>query len=157
MNEKLETEVRQQLRASEDELDAATLAKLREARQRALEAVDEKPASNWSQGWVPLAAAASVVMLAVLVAITMRTPGEVEPDINMVDNVEPVDAGPVTDQQLEDFEAAIILAAETEDLLKPSVDEAGADADDGEDLLDLYENLEFYEWLAIEDAEEAAS
>ncbi len=157
MNDKLETELQQQLRAGEEELDAATLAKLHEARQRALEAIKAKPASPWLQGWVPVAAAASVVMLAVLVIFSLRAPGDIEPEIKLVDNNEPAGESQPEEQPFADFEATMILAAEAEELLQPSADEPAVDGADTDELLDLYENLEFYEWLALEDPEGAAS
>ena len=156
MNDKLETELQQQLRASEAELDAATRTKLREARQRAT-AEAEHAGTPWLQSWLPVTATASVVMLAIVVVVTIRTPGEGEPDVNMANIDEPEVENPLTEPSITEFEAAMVLAAETDELLQPQSDEPGDESGDAGELLDLYEHLEFYEWLALEDPEEASS
>lgn len=95
---------------SVDRLDAATLSRLNQGRQRALAELDRaSPYGQWLR-WVPVTAAAAVALIAVMV---VNQPGSVE---------EPLTAT--------DFEMLI----ETEDL-------------------ELLEDLEFYTWLELADAE----
>jgi hypothetical protein len=103
---------RQSLLATEDRIEANTLSRLREARQRAVEAADARGRGffripNWARiGGVATAAAAVIVLV-----IWHDTPKQDLPMKN-ADDVE------------------IVL----------NVDSA--------DNMDLYEDLDFYEWLA---------
>lgn len=97
------------LRASEEQLDGETLARLQQIRRRAQQ---HTPASHrlygvkpW-QGWL---LAASVAVVALLVALPRRAP--------------------------ETLDANAVLALE----------------DGPHQDLDLYENLDFYEWLASQE------
>ncbi len=100
---------RQSLLASEDRLDAATLARLREARARAVEAAEGRARGlfripNWMRVGAFATAAAAVLVFAVWVDPTKQELPVKSPD---------------------EFE--IVLNA---------------------DNFDLYEDMEFYEWLA---------
>ncbi len=100
---------RQALLASEDRLDAATLARLREARAKAVEAAGEPARGlfrvpNWMRAGAFATAAAAVIVFAVWV-----DPPKQELPVKSVDEFE------------------IVLYA---------------------DNLELYEDLDFYEWLA---------
>lgn len=96
------------LRASEDRLDAATLARLRDARERAVDAAGERAAGvfripNWMRAGAFATAAAAVILLAVWV-----DPAKQELPVRSPDELE------------------IVLYA---------------------DNMDLYEDMDFYEWL----------
>jgi hypothetical protein len=119
MNEKLSEKearflekARQSLLATEDRIEANTLSRLREARQRAVEAADARGRGffripNWARiGGVATAAAAILVFM-----IWFDTPKQDLP-VKNADDIE------------------IVL----------NVDSA--------DNIDLYEDLDFYEWLA---------
>jgi hypothetical protein len=103
---------RQSLLASEEQLDAATASRLRDARRKAVEAAAEREGGffripNWARvGGVATAAAAVLVFM-----IWFETPRQDLP-VKSADDLE------------------IVL----------NVDSA--------DIMDLYEDLDFYEWLA---------
>lgn len=96
------------LRASEERLDAATLARLRDARERAVDAAGERAPGffripNWMRAGAFATAAAAVILLAVWV-----DPAKQELPVRSPDELE------------------IVLYA---------------------DNMDLYEDMDFYEWL----------
>jgi ferric-dicitrate binding protein FerR (iron transport regulator) len=100
---------RQALLASEGRLDAATLARLREARAKAVEAAGERSRGffrvpNWMRAGAFATAAAAVILFAV-----WMDPPKQELPVKSVDEFE------------------IVLYA---------------------DNLELYEDMDFYEWLA---------
>jgi hypothetical protein len=103
---------RQSLLASEEQLDAVTISRLRDARRKAVEAAAERERGffripNWARvGGVATAAAAVLVFM-----IWFETPRQDLP-VKSADDLE------------------IVL----------NVDSA--------DIMDLYEDLDFYEWLA---------
>ena len=103
-NDKLEQQSRQALNASVEEIDAATLSRIRQVRARALEKAGAK-SFNWFGIATGAMATASVMVFAVMILL------------NNEPAVQPLPA--------EDIE------------LITSLDE-----------LELYEDLEFYQWLA---------
>ena len=96
------------LRASEDRLDAATLARLREARAKAVEAAGEREGGFFRiPNWMRAGAFATVVAAVMVLTIWMEPPKQELP-VKSVDEFE------------------IVLYEEN---------------------MDLYEDMDFYEWL----------
>ena len=138
MNDSFEQRLRENLRQSEQHVDADTRAKLAAARRQALEHADTKSA-GWF-GWLPpftgLHAAGTLAAIAVVVAVTVQTMDpikrqKVEPQLT-------ASAGSETDVD------SARLMNET-------------DLYENLELLEFYEELEFYEWLAEEIPEERTS
>ena len=159
MNDKFENNLQQKLRDSEDSLDAPTAARLHAARNRALEAASSTGNSLWNHNpWlrigIPVTATACAIVAAVFVALPLQQPGQQADEIAVADtsNSDPV----IEEQSLLEFEASLLLAAETDGVINPSADEQNTASEETQELLDLYENLEFYEWLALEELEESA-
>jgi len=152
----LTDKLQQQLRNSELELDAPTQAKLHAARNRAVAASNSREI-NWS-GWTSAAVAACVTAVAIYIALDVGVTPElsVQPTPETAQTTPELSNDPFQDASLEDFEISLLMAAEGDELLEPLSEETSTRSDSDE-LLDLYENLEFYEWLAYEDLEESAS
>ena len=117
-----EDKLNERLRASRDDLDAATLSRLNQARQRAL---DEMPASRtrsvFGGGWLPAGTVAAAALFAVLLwRGDIPTPGvpELPPEIAAVANS--ADSASLemelllNDQELEMFEDLEFYAALTD-------------------------------------------
>ncbi len=99
------SDLKEELRASEDKLDMATLSRLNQARQQALE--QTKKASNFSfTGWTAIAGGVFASLL--IVTLFVVSPAKVDGVL------------------LEDQDLSIAL----------------------ENNWELYDDLEFYEWLA---------
>lgn len=149
MNDEFEQELRQQLRASEDDLDAPTLARLHAARNKALGAAGSRREgrwsghwpSHWSGTWLAATVAASTAVVALFLG-RAQSPEETQPPL------------PVAE-----LESTLLAAAGNEEIPGPAGEEAvpsSTDTDTAE-TLDLIENLDFYEWLSQQEAEEQQS
>lgn len=104
-NETLESTLRERLRNSEQQLDAATRQRLQQIRRRALQ---QPPAAAHSRHWQGWLLAATVAAVAIYIGVP-------DPAVSVGDTeAMAVEVGP-------------------------------------QDDLDLYENLEFYEWLAAQE------
>lgn len=104
----LEQKLSSTLRDSEGQVDADTLSALAEARKRALEASTARPARSPVEPWQGWLLAASVAVIAVLVALPGK---QASNDVEQNTEVMALEEGPHEDPE-------------------------------------LFENLEFYEWLA---------
>jgi hypothetical protein len=134
MNDELEKKLQQQLRASEGELDGPTLARLHAVRNCALEAAGGRRELRWSGIWLGAAAATGVA--AIVLLVSLRQPTD--------------DAGlPATV-----FENTLLAAAGNEAIIDPVTGEPVNGDSNAAETLDLLENLEFYEWLSQEEAQE---
>jgi hypothetical protein len=133
MNDELEKKLQQQLRASEDELDGPTLARLHAARNRALETAGGRRVSRWSGTWLT-AAAAGVAAIALF--INLRQPAEQE------------------QIAAAELESALLAAAGSDAVTDPVSGEPVNIENNATETLDLLENLEFYEWLSETDVQE---
>jgi hypothetical protein len=153
MNEDLEQKLQNNLRDSEGDIDAATLRRLREARQRATAAANDHARPPWQSNWIPAAAVASASAIAVFVALS---PDPMQPIDNPAVATAPQAQDIPKSVELDAFEASLLMAADVDELLELPANEQGGVAETDE-LLDLYENLEFYEWLLLEADEEATS
>ncbi|MFZ1623418.1 MAG: hypothetical protein WAU48_01350 [Gammaproteobacteria bacterium] len=136
MNKDLEKNLQDQLRASEDSLDAPTLARLHAARNRALD-VAKGRAPQWAGSWLTATAAAGVAAIALFIAIKQQ------PDV-----------GP---HKVTELESTLLAAASGAGVSAPVSDEPVPGAEDTAETIDLLENLDFYEWLSQEPAEEQQS
>lgn len=140
MNDEFEERLRQQLRASEDHLDAPTLARLHAARNRALGAAGSRRERRWSGTWLAAAAAASTAVVALFLG-TGQSPDDAQLPVA-------------------ELESTLLAAAGSEEITGPAGEDpatGGAGNGPGTDpaeTLDLLENLEFYEWLSQQEAEE---
>lgn len=147
MNDEFENRLRQQLRASEDGLDAPTLARLHAARNKALGAAGSRRERRWPNIWPGAWLAASTAAGAALIALFLGT-GQ-SPDEAQL---------PVAE-----LESTLLAAAGSEDLTGPAGEEpvtgaaGAATGTDPAETLDLLENLDFYEWLSQQEAEEQQS
>jgi hypothetical protein len=168
MTDEFENELQTKLRASEAELDAPTLAKLHAARNRALGEKDVSRATPWLTGWLPVAAAASVAALAVWVVIAPETTApttDSSPATAMARPNDDRDDDQDNDQNNEqnneqfigDLETSLLFVAEADVLLDTDSSDGGASEPNDEEMLELLENLEFYEWLTAEEMEEQVS
>ena len=135
MNKDLEKNLQDQLRSSEDGLNAPTLARLHAARNRALETGKGGRTPRWAGGWLTAAAAG---VAAIILFATLR---------------QPPDTGPLTTAELE----STLLAAAGNEYVSPVTEEPVSAGSDAAETLDLLENLDFYEWLSQEPAEEQKS
>lgn len=133
MNDELEHKLQQQLRASEDDLDAPTLARLHAARNRALEKAGGRRQPRWSGPWLT-AAATGVAAIALIT--TLRQPAD---DV-------PLSAT--------EFESALLAAAGSDAHTDAVSGEPVSAESKATETLDLLENLEFYEWLSEADLQE---
>ena len=136
MNKDLEKNLQDQLRASEDSLDAPTLARLHAARNRALD-VAKGRAPQWAGSWLTATAAAGVAAIALFIAIKQQ------PDV-----------GP---PEVTELESTLLAAASGTGVSAPVSDGPVPGAEDTAETIDLLENLDFYEWLSREPAEEQQS
>jgi hypothetical protein len=141
MNDELEQKLQQQLRASEDELDGPTLARLHAARNRALEKAGGRRVLYGPQGWLAAAAAASVAasVAAIALFVALRQPADDMP------------------ASVAAFESTLMAAADSDELANPAGAESVDTGTDTAETLDLLENLEFYEWLSEQDTQEQQS
>jgi hypothetical protein len=142
MNDEFEQELRQQLRASEDTLDAPTLARLHAARNRALAAAGSGREGRWSSRsltWLAATAAASTAVVALFLG-RAQSPEEAPLPVAELENT-------------------LLAAAGNEEIPGPAGEEAvpGSTDTDTAETLDLLENLEFYEWLSEQEPEEQPS
>jgi hypothetical protein len=137
MNDELEKRLQQQLRASEDELDGPTLARLHAARNRALEKAGRRRALYGPQSWLAVAAAASVAAIALFFGL--RPPADDMP------------------ASVAAFESTLMAAAESDEFAAPAGAESVDTGTDTAETLDLLENLEFYEWLSEQETQEQQS
>ena len=159
LNDELEQDLREQLKSREHELDAGTLTRLRQARHHAI-ATGIPARRSWrTNQWMPVAAAAGIGVLAIAMAIALQPARQALPNgtpqtAEIMPAVEELNGLAPTSDALE---TALMLAAEAEDLPASSNSETDVSQEDLESLLDLYENLEFYEWLALDDLEGATS
>ena len=87
-DEALERRARELFDASVDGLDAETLSRLRRARQAAVAQLEPRRRPAW-QGWLPVTAAASAAIVAVLV---WRAPEDTAPVVARSVNGDAVDA-----------------------------------------------------------------
>jgi hypothetical protein len=143
---------RDTLRASEDELDEATVRRLREIRHTAVEAArdESRPkrllaGRNLRGGWLPVAVSCAVVAAAAVLVLTemlalapekpapglVQAPRATEPQAPQTPPVPPELEPPASEIEV------LLSAADPE--IAPLIET---------DELDLYEDLEFYEWLA---------
>jgi hypothetical protein len=130
MSNEIEKKLQDQLRRSEDGLDAPTLARLHAARNRALDLARSHREPRWAGSWLTAATAAGVAAIALFVAIR-----------------QPADTGQLAATEFE----STLLAAASNDIISPVTEEPGtgaASASDTAETLDLLENLDFYEWLS---------
>ena len=150
MNDELENRLRQQLRASEDDLDAPTRARLHAARNQALGAAGSRREQRspkiwpniWQGAWLAATATAGAALIALFLG-TGQSPDEAQLPVA-------------------ELESTLLAAAGSEDLTGPAGEEpvgSGAGTGNGigtdpAETLDLLENLEFYEWLSQQEAEE---
>lgn len=154
MNDELENRLRQQLRASEDHLDAPTRARLHAARNQALGAAGSRREqrspkiwpniwpNNWPGAWLAATATAGAALIALFLG-TGQSPDEAQLPVA-------------------ELESTLLAAAGSEDITGPAGEEpvgSGAGTANGigtdpAETLDLLENLEFYEWLSQQEAEE---
>ncbi len=132
MNKDLEKHLQDQLRASEDGLDAPTLARLHAARNRALD-VAKGRTPQWAGSWLTATAAAGVAALALFIAIGPR-PDTGQPEVT-------------------EFERTLLIAASGNGVSNPMSDEPVPGAEDSAETIDLLENLDFYEWLSQDPAQ----
>lgn len=131
-----EKNLQDQLRASEDSLDASTLARLHAARNRALDKARGRPDSRWSGSWLAATAATSAIAIALFVAV--RPPSGTR-------------ELPATE-----IESAL-LAAVSGEVIGTISDEPVTNGADAAETLDLLENLDFYEWLSQQTTGEQAT
>ena len=160
MNDNFENNLQRQLRNSEDGLDAPTAARLHAARNRAVASANSSGNNFWNNNqWlrigVPATATACAILAAIFVALLPGSQSGQQPDELTVVDASDTDA-PMDEQSLLDFETSLLLAAEADEFIKLSTDEQNINPEGTQELLDLYENLEFYEWLALEELEESA-
>ena len=134
MSNDLEKQLQDQLRGSEEHLDAPTLARLHAARNRVLEAGRDHRKPRWGGSWLALTAAAGAA--AIVMAVAVRQPA---------DTGQPAAA---------EFESTLLAAAGNNEIISPATDEPLTGGGDADETLDLLENLDFYEWLSQEAAEE---
>jgi hypothetical protein len=127
MNDELEKTLQQQLRASEDGLDGPTLARLHAARNRALKAAGNRRESRWPGSLLTAAAAAS---------ISLRQPA----DQNQL--------------AVADLESTLLAAAGSDEIVSALPEEPVSGESNATETLDLLENLDFYEWLSLEESQE---
>lgn len=107
--DKFEDQLKQALRESEEELDAASLSRLHQARSHAVEQLDKKP-PLYKQPWLWSGATAAILVMALMITVIPEPPIEPESDL-----ISAFEDGPQQD-------------------------------------MDLFENLEFYEWLAAQES-----
>jgi hypothetical protein len=160
MTDEFENELQTKLRASEAELDAPTLAQLHAARNRALGEKDVSRATPWLTGWLPVAAAASVAALAVWVVIAPETTApttDSSPATAMARPNDDRDDDQNNEQFIGDLETSLLFVAAADVLLDTDSSDGGAGEPNDEEMLELLENLEFYEWLTAEEMEEQVS
>jgi len=140
MNDSFEKRLRQDLRQSEQHVDADTRARLAAARQQALAnaAPDKYKVFGWSPPIAGLQTAGTLAVIAVVIAVIVQT------------------MNPIDGQN----------AAPKRQLTASTGPEPGADSSpvtsevelyENLELLEFYEELEFYEWLADEMPEERTS
>lgn len=148
MNDEFENRLRQQLRASEDHLDAPTLARLHAARNQALGATGSRRERRWPKiwpgiwpgAWLAATATAGVALIALFLG-TGQSPDEAQLPVA-------------------ELESTLLAAAGSEDITGPAGEEpvtgaaGAATGTDPAETLDLLENLEFYEWLSQQEAGE---
>ncbi len=134
MSNDLEKQLQDQLRSSEDRLDAPMLARLHAARNRALDAVGGHREPRWGGRWLAITAAAGAAAIALAVAVR-----------------QPADTG---QPAAAEFESTLLAAAGNNEIISPATDEPLTGGGDADETLDLLENLDFYEWLSQEAAEE---
>ncbi|MEZ5562186.1 MAG: hypothetical protein R3F27_04430 [Gammaproteobacteria bacterium] len=134
MNEEFEKQLRQQLRASENGLDGPTLARLHAARNRALDAAGQRREWQLRGNWLKAAAAAGVAAIALFFGLR-QPPGEL----------------PLSATELE---STLLAAADGDEPATPVNGDQATVEGEAAETLDLLENLEFYEWLSREAAEE---
>lgn len=109
--EVLEKRTREVFGASVEQLDAGTRARLRAARQAAIAELESRQRPAW-QGWLPMAVAASAVLVAVLL---WRAPAESPVPVassgatEAIDALEIVAAGDDLDLVAEDLEFYVWL------------------------------------------------
>jgi hypothetical protein len=164
MNDDFEKNLQQKLRNGEDGLDAPTAARLHAARNRAVESASGSQNmfwnnSQWLRFGLPATATACAILAAIFVALPLvqepgQEPGQQADELTIADS-SGSDSN-MDELSLLEFEASLLLAAEADGLIKPSADEQNISPEETQELLDLYENLEFYEWLALEEMEESA-
>lgn len=134
MNDELEKNLRQQLRASEDRLDAPTLARLHAARNRALGTAGSHRERRWPGAWLAAAVAAGAALIA-LFPRTGQSPDEAQLPVA-------------------ELESTLLAAAGSEDPSTPAGEEAVSGGTETAETLDLIENLDFYEWLSQQETPE---
>jgi hypothetical protein len=134
MNDELERNLRQQLRASEDKLDAPTLARLHTARNRALGTAGSHREGRWPGAWLAAAVAAGAALIALFLG-SGQSPDEAQLPVA-------------------ELESTLLAAAGSEDLAAPAGEKTVGDGTDTAETLDLIENLDFYEWLSQQETPE---
>ncbi len=130
MSNDLETQLQEQLRSSEDHLDAPMLARLHAARNRALDAGSGHREPRWRGNWLTATAAAGAAAIALVVAVR-----------------QPADTGQLAAAE---FESTLLAAAGNNEIISPVTDEPVNGGGNADEMLDLLENLDFYEWLSQE-------
>jgi len=121
----LERQVRNVFKASVDDLDAATLSRLKRARQQALEAAADHKRSGWRwTAWAPIGALAASVLAALLL---LRAPSETGAPAQVV-------ATPMSADGRQD-PLELLTAGEDLDLVTEA-------------------DLEFYAWVELETADD---
>ena len=140
MNDSFEQRLRENLRQSEQHVDADTRAKLAAARRQALEHADAK-SDGWF-AWLPpftgLQLAGTLAAIAVVAAVTVQI-------------LDPMNRQKTAPQP----QLTASSGSETDTDLTPLTNET--DLYENLELLEFYEELEFYEWLADEIPEERTS
>ena len=134
MSSDLEQQLQDQLRSSEEHLDAPTLARLHAVRNRVLETGRGRRKPRWGGSWLAVTAAAGAAAIALTVALR-----------------QPADTG---QPAAAEFESTLLAAAGNNEIISPVTDEPLTGGGNAEETLDLLENLDFYEWLSQEAAAE---
>lgn len=133
MNDELEQKLQQQLRASEDNLDAPTLARLHAARNRALETAGGQRIPRWSGAWLTAAAAG---VAAVALFINLRQPADQE------------------QIAAAELESTLLAVAGGDEIVSPVAEQPITEENGATETMDLLDNLDFYEWLSQEAVKE---
>ncbi|MCL4780224.1 MAG: hypothetical protein KJ049_08525 [Gammaproteobacteria bacterium] len=134
MNDELEKQLRQQLRASEEKLDAPTLARLHAARNRALGTAGNHREGRWPATWLAASTAAGAALIALFLGYG-QSPDEAQLPVA-------------------ELESTLLAAAGSEGLAAPAGEEVVSGGTDTAETLDLIENLDFYEWLSQQETPE---
>ena len=112
--------IRQRLDSYVDEMDAADLSRLRQAREQALDSASQKAGFGGRFAWPAGLAVAASLVLVILLGRGINSNGDgLQPDLNGQQN-------------------NVITALADVDLLT------------AQEQTEFYENLDFYEWLVLE-------